>query len=389
MYYVSGVVSESNLVRKCLQHGLHQDELEEFRARVKDMVELIEGACRQNGVTPRALPLPSRNAYKFLKELDLDHLPLRGASDPVVSLERLSLKNVLRTATKFHNRFWKDLEALHSCQSERRKMNEELKLAIEGIEQVCKRKGTTASNLELPSLTAFSWMKYLTDCANFDDHVTALTTARETARSKRLNVSVEITNMRSLWRYTKRSNVYMFKIHEGFIHAPQEVWNALLTVRDGDCQSANLLVREFAHSEQFSEISFALETVVEEHAPKAKGRVHDLDASFERVNQTYFGGGIERPILTWNRIVTARKFGHYDRLRDTVMLSISLDDKRVPEFVIDSVMHHELLHKVHGATFVNGRRISHGPEFRRDERLFERYEEADKHLAILAGRNRR
>ena len=91
-----------------------------------------------------------------------------------------------------------------------------------------------------------------------------------------------------------------------------------------------------------------------------------------------------RPRLTWSRVLTGRKFGHYDSIHDTVMVSDSLDNQEVPEYVVDYVVYRELLHKKHGARWSNGRRYVHTPEFNREERLFRRYTEAEAVLSKLA-----
>jgi predicted metal-dependent hydrolase len=76
--------------------------------------------------------------------------------------------------------------------------------------------------------------------------------------------------------------------------------------------------------------------------------------------------------------------GHYDYFRDIVMLSVTLDAPDVPDFVIDYVMYHELLHKAMGAEVVNGRRYAHTPAFREAERKFPRYDEAEAFLQETA-----
>ena len=68
--------------------------------------------------------------------------------------------------------------------------------------------------------------------------------------------------------------------------------------------------------------------------------------------------------------------GHYNFMTDTVMLSLTLDDARVPAYVVDYVMYHELLHKQLGVNVVNGRRYAHTPEFRSAEQAFPHYEAA-------------
>ena len=87
-----------------------------------------------------------------------------------------------------------------------------------------------------------------------------------------------------------------------------------------------------------------------------QGAVHDLAASFQRVNQQYFASGIARPNLEWSRAFTGRIFGHYDFLHDRLMVSRTLDQAAVPAFVVDFIVYHELLHKRHGVRWGGGRR---------------------------------
>ena len=125
--------------------------------------------------------------------------------------------------------------------------------------------------------------------------------------------------------------------------------------------------------------------IQQQHANRG-GRHHDLAASFDRVNRAYFAGGMPRPRLTWNRTITHRKLGHYNLHSDEVVLSMTLDDPRVPAYVVDFVMYHELLHKLLGVLAVNGRQRAHTPEFRRAERRFKGYRKAEAFLRRLGER---
>jgi hypothetical protein len=120
---------------------------------------------------------------------------------------------------------------------------------------------------------------------------------------------------------------------------------------------------------------------------RSVGVYHDLGASFDRVNGGYFGGDSARPRLTWSRTFTGRKFGHYDPIRDTVMISSTLDCADIPEYVLDFVVFHELLHKKLGVDWRNGRQAVHTPEFKVEERRFEQYAAAEAALAALAKRH--
>lgn len=398
--YFTGLVRASNAVRKRLAYGLEVHELDSFQKQVQRTVQQVEKLCSQNGVTPGALHARSRNAYKFLKDLDLRNLPLRREVQPDAGARTappearsgarscFSISNVVRSSERFHENLWSDLDEHLRDPALRIVTREMLGIFAKDLEEFCAKGGTTAGALAQPSLLAYAWMKFLSDEQNFDAHLSALARARDVLAKNGLRASVHLANMRSIWRYNRRDDTYLFKVHEGFLYASPEIWTSLLKLRVGNCKDDNVRVREFAHSEQFCEVAFALESLVEQAHPRSKGRVHDLDTSFDRVNQQYFGGAMKKPVLTWNNVVTARKFGHYDGLRDSIMISISLDQESVPEFVVDSVMHHELLHKKHGTMFVQGKRISHSPEFRKDERLFLRFEEAEQLISAIARRNR-
>jgi hypothetical protein len=109
----------------------------------------------------------------------------------------------------------------------------------------------------------------------------------------------------------------------------------------------------------------------------AKGAVYDLDEIFDRINAAYFQGTIPRPVLSWSAQKTYHRLGHYSADHNTIVISRSFDDKRVPLYVVESVMHHEMLHIYHPARIVNGRRYSHTPAFRRDERRFADFDKAE------------
>jgi hypothetical protein len=187
-----------------------------------------------------------------------------------------------------------------------------------------------------------------------------------------------------LWKSMNDHRGPVIRCSEGFIDAPRELWQVLIADATGaGTAEGRLAVREYGESEEFAEVIFDLDSRASPDA-EATGVHYDLSASFDRVNSTYFGGRLSMPKLHWNELPTIRKFGHYRRSRDSVMVSIALDDPRVPEFVVDSVVHHELLHRVLGVEFRDGRMFTHSPRFRREERCFARYAEAQAFLRKLA-----
>ncbi|MBI3831225.1 MAG: M48 family metallopeptidase [Planctomycetes bacterium] len=106
-----------------------------------------------------------------------------------------------------------------------------------------------------------------------------------------------------------------------------------------------------------------------------------LDESFHRVNVLYFEGRLAKPKLCWSPGKSRRLLGSYHERTDRMIVSRVFDSARVPLFVLDYLMYHELLHKHLGVhRRGDGRRCVHSPEFRRLERKYIQFEAA---LAFL------
>lgn len=109
----------------------------------------------------------------------------------------------------------------------------------------------------------------------------------------------------------------------------------------------------------------------------AQGAIHDLEEIFDRLNEFYFKSALKKPTLSWSARQTYRILGHHDATHDTIIISKSLDDKKVPPYVVEFVVFHEMLHIFHPTQHRSGRRYNHTPQFRRDERKFVHYAQAE------------
>jgi hypothetical protein len=107
-----------------------------------------------------------------------------------------------------------------------------------------------------------------------------------------------------------------------------------------------------------------------------------LEASFDRVNQEYFSGFIEKPNLVWSDGVN--RLGFYDYGADSLHLSRIL---REDERLLDYIMYHEMLHKKHKFSS-KGRMVHHSREFRADEARFKDAALLEKELVRLVRRHR-
>jgi hypothetical protein len=359
---------------------------------VASIVRDVEEICRKHGTTPDMLPSPSRLAYVFLKELDLDNLPVTGEENTAATPAMFRIKNVLKIGESFAEKFWQQLGPLSSSGEARAQIEREIGRQVSAIERICEQHGQSPSGLETPSRRVYCWLKFIGNNDNLSLHLEALQLARravdEQAPNPDRSIHVHLTGMNDLWRTREYLNARLIKVNEGFLNADLQVWRAIsqnaLSIRN---QENDLLIREYAESDDFSELLFEIDSFAAA-TQSAAGRAYDLDESFARVNAAYFDGRMSRPALVWNRTLTAYKFGHYQPSRDTVMISVSLDDPATPAFVLDFVMYHELLHKKHGAIIANGRRLAHSPAFRADERRFTEFQEAKRLLHELAKKHR-
>jgi len=118
----------------------------------------------------------------------------------------------------------------------------------------------------------------------------------------------------------------------------------------------------------------------------ATGRFYNLDHLFASLNRRYFDNELPKPALSWSQRRTKRILGHHDHIHDAIVISRSLDVPEVPEFLIEYVLYHEMLHLKHRPRTISGRRIYHHAAFRTDERRFAYYDEAIAYLDRLAER---
>jgi hypothetical protein len=120
----------------------------------------------------------------------------------------------------------------------------------------------------------------------------------------------------------------------------------------------------------------------------AQGEIHELDRMFAKLNRKFFDGELKKPTLTWSQRKTRTILGHHDRVYDSITISKTLDSEEVPEWFVEYILYHEMLHIKHAARFINGRRYYHTSAFRQDERRFPHYEEAQRWLERIARQRR-
>jgi hypothetical protein len=258
------------------------------------------------------------------------------------------------------------------------------------IRLILANQGRTAADLPIRTRRAYQWVAYLGLPDNLITHLDALGRVNlflpkylSNSRLKKLKLS--FYHLGSLYKISEKAGIRDIIIQESFIHAPDRIITAVLETalarRDG---SARKLIQDYTFTPAYQAARTHLEYLEILPGAYTRGDEHDLDASFQRVNQDYFQAGLTKPHLVWSSRLTYRKFGHYQWDIDTVMISKSLDKARIPSYVIDYVMYHELLHKKLGTRQVNSRRLVHTAKFRTAEDKFQKITEAKKQLQRLS-----
>ncbi len=183
-----------------------------------------------------------------------------------------------------------------------------------------------------------------------------------------------------------------YRVHHMFLGAPGDVITALAAFAGPPRGGATARRRQAGRR---------IDAFVRDHreviaAPRAtslqpRGRAHDLQAIFDRLNAEHFGGRIDARI-GWGPVRSGRrrrtvKTGVYVQDARIIRIHPTLDRPEVPEFYVAAVVFHEMLHQAVPALEVNGRRVVHGREFRARERAYPDHARAkaweEQHLSLL------
>ena len=125
-------------------------------------------------------------------------------------------------------------------------------------------------------------------------------------------------------------------------------------------------------------------TRVSPTAVNPQGRFFDLSQMFDSLNGKFFGGILTRPHLGWSTRSWRRQFGCYDPGPNQILLNRRMDHPDVPQFVVEYVLFHEMLHVKHPTRRSGCSLVSHSREFRAEEKLFPEFDRARRFLDRLA-----
>ena len=375
-----GLVRTMREVRIGLGRPLSSAERAGWTRYVRRVLAEAEAAAGEAGLTPLALPRASRQAYQYLAGLDLDR---SDAQAQFVSGEAVRPMRIARLI-RARDRFLEKLQVLsrRPATTEVASLRDRMIDLVGDVGVLCEREGSSPAALPEPSRRAYQWMSFLSEPGRIEAHLRALADA---ARADP-RIWVDLFHLGGLYRFAWKGGTARFTLSEAFIDASPQVLSAAvkLAVPYSHKRKHRRTVRSYASSPDFELRWLQLETSGGSFAESAGGVVHDLESIFADVNRRQFGGRLSRPRLSWLATTSMREFGHYVVATDLVLVSSQLDAPHVPRFVVEHVVHHELLHREMGAVGEGGRRVYHTAAFRQAEQRFPRFEEADAFLENFA-----
>jgi len=178
-----------------------------------------------------------------------------------------------------------------------------------------------------------------------------------------------LTENRSvLLSFRRQRSLTEVRLHRMFLHAPQSVVEAVARSLRRTRRRAEADVRRF-----MNENLHRVRKVKRELPPLVTtGQAHDLQEVFDRMNVRFFGNALKVP-LTWGKGGgRARRggltFGSYDPVLALIRIHPVLDRTDVPDYFLESVVYHEMLHHhMGGVPDKAGRTVYHSRAFREAE----------------------
>ncbi|MDP8223629.1 MAG: hypothetical protein P9L99_09740 [Candidatus Lernaella stagnicola] len=188
---------------------------------------------------------------------------------------------------------------------------------------------------------------------------------------RELGVPVDITvttNRRTMISYRWDNGRLALRLHVMFLDGGRRIWRTVASFCKRPAKSNRATLDKFIRANQ--------EIVDEPEAYHTRvmhfdteGEHHDLLAVFTRVNEKHFKRQCDAKI-TWGRQAPRRRnrrgiqLGSYDPQTNIIRVHRTLDAPWVPQYVIEHLVYHEMLHWLFRPRDGGNRRIIHSKAFK-------------------------
>jgi len=212
--------------------------------------------------------------------------------------------------------------------------------------------------------------------------------ARPDLEAVQIHFTENISTMASRTWKDKQS---VLRLHRIFRNAPEDLLEDLVRlffrrIRRRSASAIRARLKDYVQVHHQS----VLRPFSASHIISPDGLAFDLRILLERVENRFFPE-ISPVQIAWSRSIRKRLMGKWienpDPHPNLVLINRLLDTPEVPEYYLEFLIFHELLHEVVPIQRSSGRWIHHTREFRGREREFPAYEQAleweDKNLTRL------
>ncbi len=186
-------------------------------------------------------------------------------------------------------------------------------------------------------------------------------------------------NRRAMISFKREKNTNSLRVHAMFAFAPHDLIVGIADFACGNTKRWPVELRQFIN-EHYSLIDSAPKNTKPIRL-KQQGKVYDLKSMFDHLNKRFFDSNLSC-YIGWAtppmRAKRSLKLGSWSEQTNTIRIHPTLDRARVPKFVVESILFHEMAHAEVGVSKdPNGRRVIHGNDFNELVARFPHSNEAD------------
>lgn len=182
-------------------------------------------------------------------------------------------------------------------------------------------------------------------------------------------------NATSMISVKEKKDTISVRLHQIFLSADNDVLNEITGFIKRK-KGATPKLREFINSHK----DLLPKPKPKQIRIKPEGKYFNLSEIFDSLNGEYFNNSLS-VMITWGKrspryAVKKRTLGSYQKETNTIRVNPILDNKKIPRYVMEFIVYHEMLHADIDTELKNCRRRIHSEEFKKREKIYKYYERA-------------
>lgn len=204
-------------------------------------------------------------------------------------------------------------------------------------------------------------------------------------------VNLTITdNRRSIITARWIDNAYHIRLHHMFLEANDDILEALAKYILGQPKIASKKINVFIRENENKIRKSPPSAMKRNNNLLSKGKYFNLQEIYRELNRKYFDHQVNCQITWGNQRRLKRqksvRLGSYSYHIKTIRIHPILDQSFVPDYVVNDIVYHEMLHALLGIKSENGRNYSHHQRFRELEKRYSHRKPAEEWIRLNLNR---